>query len=98
MPWAVKTIVWNDLGTPGEVVRAINDGIPFVVVVSGPLAQAFVHALGEARVGFAPETVRMLITVVAISQLLVLCFCTCERLQSQWQGTDARWNSVRDFV
>ena len=62
----MKTICWDDSGASLEIVRSINGRIPFVVVVSGPLAKALVATLGAGPVGISPETVRILIAVLSI--------------------------------
>jgi len=54
----MKTILWDDGGASLEILRSIDAHNPFVVIVSGPVAQAFEATLGKGTVGIAPETIR----------------------------------------
>ena len=66
MSKTVRTISWDDHGASLEMVHCINDAVPFVLLVGGPLAKVLLTALGPGPVGIRPEEVRLLIAILSI--------------------------------
>jgi len=65
----MRLINWEDNGSSLEIVRAINSKEVFTVLVTGPLAQAFISTLGVAHAAISPATGKLLITVTIILAL-----------------------------
>ncbi len=87
----MKTIYWKESGASVEVVKAVNEGIPFVVIVEGVLARAFVATFGISRVGITPEQGRVIIAVVAIlavSGLVFFALANGYKISGKGRGPD----------
>lgn len=70
----MKTIYWKDSGASVEIVKSLDAGERFTVVVEGPLAKAFVSCLGKRAVGITAAEASVLLGVLAIVAVAALAF------------------------
>lgn len=61
-----KNIEWKQQGSSIEVVQAVNDGVPFVIVVEGQAARILTKTNGFGTIGLTPPQVKVIVAITAI--------------------------------
>jgi hypothetical protein len=70
----MKVIYWKDPGASVEIVKCVNAGDHFIVIVEGLIAKAFVSAVGVGIVALTAVEASVLIGMLAIAAVAALAF------------------------